>query len=148
MATLDIFRASVAAAALGFARRALDEALKRAKSRPMFGQTLADLQMTQATLADMATAVDSSALLTYRAAWLRDVQGERPTKEVAMAKMVATESAQDVIDSAVQLFGGMGVRRGVIVERLYREIRALRIYEGATEVQKLIIARALLKEES
>jgi alkylation response protein AidB-like acyl-CoA dehydrogenase len=148
MATLDIFRASVAAAAVGFARRALDEALNRSKTRKMFGQTLADFQMTQAKLADMATAIEASQLLAYRAAWLRDVRGERPTKEVAMAKMVATESAQQVIDSAVQIFGGLGVRRGQIVERLYREIRALRIYEGATEVQKLIIARSLLKEET
>jgi acyl-CoA dehydrogenase len=147
MSTLDIFRASVAAAACGFARRALDEAIRYSKGRQMFGQTLADFQMTQARLADMATAVESSQLLTYRAAWLRDVRGERPTKEVAMAKMTATESAQSVIDAAVQICGGMGVRRGSITERLYREIRALRIYEGATEVQKLIIARALLKEE-
>lgn len=145
MQTLDIFRASVAAAAVGFARRALDEAINRAKARRMFGQTLADFQMTQATLADMATAVDYSALLTYRAAWLHDCTDHRPTREVAMAKMTATESAQQVIDAAVQIFGGMGVRRGVIVERLYREIRALRIYEGATEVQKLIIARSLLR---
>lgn len=144
LATLDIFRASVAAAAVGFARRALDEAVARAKSRQMFGQTLADFQMTQAKLADMATAVESSQLLIYRAAWLRDVRGERPTKEVAMAKMQATESAQKVIDDAVQIFGGLGVTKGVIVESLYREIRALRIYEGATEVQKLIIARAIL----
>jgi acyl-CoA dehydrogenase len=148
MATLDIFRASVAAAAVGFARRALDEALRHAQNRTMFGQTLADFQITQAKLADMATAVDAAQLLTYRAAWLRDVRGERPTKEVAMAKMVATESAQQVIDAAVQLFGGLGVKRGEIVERLYREIRALRIYEGATEVQKLIIARALLKGDA
>lgn len=145
LATLDIFRASVAAAAIGFARRALDEAMNRAKSRQMFGQTLADFQITQAKFAEMATAIDASQLLTYRAAWLRDVRGERTTKEVAMAKMFATESAQQVIDSAVQIFGGLGVKRGVIVERLYREIRALRIYEGATEVQKLIIARALLE---
>jgi acyl-CoA dehydrogenase len=146
LATLDIFRASVAAAAIGFARRAFDEAVNRAKSREMFGQTLADLQMTQAKLAEMAAAIDASQLLTYRAAWLRDVRGARTTKEVAMAKMVATESAQQVIDSAVQIFGGLGVKRGMIVERLYREIRALRIYEGATEVQKLIIARAILSE--
>jgi acyl-CoA dehydrogenase len=146
LATLDIFRASVAAAAIGFARRAFDEAVNRAKSRQMFGQTLADFQMTQAKLAEMAAAVDASQLLTYRAAWLRDVRGARTTKEVAMAKMVATESAQQVIDSAVQIFGGLGVKRGMIVERLYREIRALRIYEGATEVQKLIIARAILSE--
>ena len=145
MQTLDIFRASVAAAALGFARRALDEALSRAKQRKMFGQTLADFQLTQAAIADMATAIDAAALLTYRAAWLRDVQGARTTREAAMAKMVATESAQQVIDRALQMFGGLGVVSGHPVERLYREIRALRIYEGATEVQKLIIARETLK---
>lgn len=145
MMTLDIFRASVAAAALGFARRALDEALARAKSRRMFGQTLADLQLTQAALGDMATAIDASALLTYRAAWMRDVQKQRTTREAAMAKMTATESAQAVIDRALQMFGGAGVVSGMPVEKLYREIRALRIYEGATEVQKLIIARELLK---
>jgi acyl-CoA dehydrogenase len=146
MQTLDIFRASVAGAALGFARRALDEALTYARQRRMFGQTLADFQMTQARLADMATAIEASALLTYQAAWLRDVKGASTTRQAAMAKMVATESAQQIIDGAVQLFGGLGVKRGQIVERLYREIRALRIYEGATEVQKLIIARSLLKE--
>ena len=145
MQTLDIFRASVAAAALGFARRALDEALARAKQRKMFGQTLADFQLTQAAIADMATAIDGAALLTYRAAWLRDVQGARTTREAAMAKMVATESAQQVIDRAVQIFGGLGVVSGHPVEKLYRDIRALRIYEGATEVQKLIIARETLK---
>jgi acyl-CoA dehydrogenase len=145
MQTLDIFRASVAAAALGFARRALDEALDRAKGRKMFGQTLADFQLTQAAIADMATAIDSAALLTYRAAWLRDVKGARTTREAAMAKMVATESAQQVIDRALQIFGGLGVVSGYPVEKLYREIRALRIYEGATEVQKLIIARETLK---
>jgi alkylation response protein AidB-like acyl-CoA dehydrogenase len=144
MQTLDIFRTSVAAAALGFARRALDEGLARARSRRMFGQTLADFQLTQARLAQMATAVDSAALLTYRAAWQRD-QGGSVTREAAMAKMVATESAQQVIDAAVQLWGGLGVVSGQVVERLYREIRALRIYEGATEVQQLIIARELLK---
>jgi len=148
MQTLDVFRASVAAAALGFARRALDEALARAASRKMFGQALADFQLTQAALADMATAIDTSALLTYRAAWLRDVRGARTTREAAMAKMVATESAQTVIDRAVQLFGGLGVVSGQPVERLYREIRALRIYEGATEVQKLIIARETLKNSA
>ena len=147
MATLDIFRASVAAAALGFGQRALDEALDHVQSRHMFGQRLADMQMTQARLADMATALDSARLLTYRAGWLRDVGQTRTTKEAAMAKMAATESAQQVIDSAVQLFGARGVERGSIVERLYREIRALRIYEGATEVQKLIIARELLPNE-
>jgi acyl-CoA dehydrogenase len=111
----------------------------------MFGATLADLQLTQATLGDMATMIDAAALLTYRAAWRRDVQGQPTTQEAAMAKMAATESAQRVIDAAVQMFGGRGVRSGEIVESLYREIRALRIYEGATEVQKLIIARELLK---
>jgi len=144
MQTLDIFRASVAAAAIGFARRALDESLSRAKSRKMFGQVLADFQLTQAALADMATGIDTSALLTYRAAWLRDVKGERTTRETAMAKMVATETAQQIIDRAVQIFGGLGVVSGQAVEKLYREIRALRIYEGATEVQKLIIARETL----
>jgi len=146
MQTLDIFRASVAAAALGFARRALDESLARAKQRKMFGQTLADFQLTQAAIADMATAIDSAALLTYRAAWLRDVKRARTTREAAMAKMVATESAQQVIDRAVQMLGGLGVVSGQPVEKLYREIRALRIYEGATEVQKLIIARETLKD--
>ena len=145
MRTLDIFRASVAAAALGFARRALDEAVARATSRKMFGQTLADFQLTQAALADMATGIDTSALLTYRAAWLRDVKGERTTREAAMAKMVSTETAQTVIDRAVQIFGGLGVVSGQAVEKLYREIRSLRIYEGATEVQKLVIAREMLK---
>ena len=144
MRTLDVFRTSVAAAALGFARRALDEGLARAKDRKMFGGVLADFQLTQAKLAQMATAVDSSALLTYRAAWQRD-RGRNVTREAAMAKMVATESAQEVIDAAVQLWGGLGVTKGQVVESLYREIRALRIYEGATEVQQLIIARELLK---
>jgi len=144
MRTLDVFRTSVAAAALGFARRALDEALGRAVSRRMFQGALADFQLTQARLAQMATAIDSAALLTYRAAWLRD-QGRSVTREAAMAKMTATENAQQVIDAAVQLFGGLGVVREQPVERLYREIRALRIYEGATEVQQLIIARELLK---
>lgn len=145
MATLDIFRTSVAAAALGFARRALDETLQRVTTRRMFGQTLADFQLTQAKLAQMATAIDSSALLVYRAAWQKD-QGKKVTKEAAMAKLTATESAQQVIDAAVQMFGGLGVVSEVPVERLYREIRSLRIYEGATEVQQLIIARELLKE--
>ena len=145
MATLDIFRTSVAAAALGFARRALDEALQRTTSRKMFGHTLADFQLTQAKLAQMATGIDAAALLTYRAAWLRD-QGERVTKEAAMAKLTATETAQQVIDAAVQMFGGQGVVSEQPVERLYREIRSLRIYEGASEVQQLIIARELLRE--
>jgi acyl-CoA dehydrogenase len=143
MRTLDIFRTSVAGAALGFAQRALDEALKQSLARPMFGKTLADLQLTQAALADMATEIDAARLQTYRAAWLRD-RGDTVTKEVAMAKMSATESAQRAIDRAVQIFGGRGVVHGETVERLYRDIRALRIYEGATEVQKLIIARELL----
>ena len=146
MRTLDVFRASVAAAALGFARRALDESLRYVGERRMFGTTLGDLQLTQAKLGEMATEIDAAALLTYRAAWRRDVQGARATREAAMAKMAATESAQRVIDAAVQLFGGRGVTRGEVVERLYREIRALRIYEGATEVQKLIVARELMNE--
>jgi acyl-CoA dehydrogenase len=145
METLDIFRASVAAAALGFARKALDEALLRARGRRMFGQVLADFQLTQAAIADMGTTLDSSALLTYRAAWLRDVKGVRTTREAAMAKLAATEGAHQVIDRAVQLFGGLGVQSGHVVEQLYREIRPLRIYEGASEVQKLIIAREMLK---
>ena len=145
MATLDVFRTSVAAAALGFARRALDEALQHATQRQMFGQVLADFQLTQAKLAEMATGIDTSALLTYRAAWQRD-QGRKVTKEAAMAKLHATETAQQVIDAALQMFGGLGVVSGQVVESLYREIRALRIYEGATEVQQLIIARELLKE--
>ncbi|MBL0419244.1 acyl-CoA dehydrogenase family protein [Ramlibacter sp. AW1] len=145
MRTLDVFRTSVAAAALGFARRALHEGLSHATSRRMFNQALADFQLTQAKLADMATTVDSSALLVYRAAWLRD-QGRTVTREAAMAKLAATEGAQRVIDQAVQMFGGLGVTRGQVVESLYREIRALRIYEGASEVQQLIIARELLKE--
>jgi len=145
MRNLDVFRTTVAAAALGFARRALDEARARARDRRMFGQRLADLQLTQAKLADMATGIEAGALLTYRAAWLRDVRKVRVTREAAMAKMQATEAAQSVIDDAVQILGGLGVMRGHPVERLYREVRALRIYEGATEVQKMIIARELLK---
>ncbi len=144
MRTLDVFRTSVAAAALGFARRALQEGLRQAHQRPMFGATLADLPLTQAKLAEMACTVDSAALLVYRAAWQRD-QGQTITREAAMAKLMATEGAQQVIDAAVQLHGGRGVRRGEIVESLYREIRALRIYEGASEVQQLIIGRDLLK---
>jgi len=145
METLDVFRASVGAAALGFARRALDEALMRARTRKMFGQALAEFQLTQAAVADMATDIDACALLTYRAAWLRDVKRVRTTREAAMAKLAATESAQRVIDRAMQIFGGLGVQSGHIVERLYREIRPLRIYEGASEVQKLVIAREMLK---
>ncbi len=145
MRTLDVFRTSVAAAALGFARRALDEALQRATTRKMFKGVLADFQLTQAKLAQMATTIDSAALLTYRAAWQRD-QGRNVTREAAMAKLSATEGAQQVIDAAVQIFGGLGVVSEQPVERLYREIRSLRIYEGATEVQQLIIARELLKD--
>jgi acyl-CoA dehydrogenase len=144
MRTLDIFRASVAAAALGFARRALDEAAAWSKQRHMFGGMLADQQLTQATLGDMATDIDAAALLTYRAAWQRDVVGSRTTREAAMAKLAATEHAQRVIDRALQLHGGRGVQVGAVVERLYREIRALRIYEGASEVQRLIIGRETL----
>ncbi|UGQ47623.1 acyl-CoA dehydrogenase family protein [Massilia endophytica] len=147
MATLDVFRTSVAAAALGFARRAFDEAIAHAQQRKMFGQTLADFQLTQAKLAQMAAGIDAAALLTYRAAWQRD-QGRKVTKEAAMAKMQATETAQQVIDAAVQMFGGLGVMSGHPAETLYREIRALRIYEGATEVQQLIIARELLRERA
>ncbi len=144
MATLDIFRSTVGAAALGFARHALDLALERAATRQLFGGQLADLQIIQAKLADMALAVDASALLVYRAAWTRDVVAERVTREASMAKLYATESAQMVIDEAVQIFGGQGVVSGAAVEKLYREIRALRIYEGASEVQKVVIAKAAL----
>lgn len=144
MATLDIFRSSVAAAALGFARRAMYEALRRATARKMFGQALADFQLTQAKLAKMATDIDAAALLTYRAAWLKDL-GRPVTVEAAMAKMTATEIAQQVIDAAVQIFGALGVVSEAPVERLYREIRPLRIYEGATEVQQLIVARGIIK---
>ena len=145
MRNLDIFRTTVAGAALGFARRALDEAVSRSRQRQMFGHTLAEFQMTQAKLADMATSIDAGALLAYRSAWVKDVKKQRVTREAAMAKMFATEAAQRVIDDAVQLCGGLGVTRGHPVERLYREVRALHIYEGATEVQKFIIARELLR---
>ena len=144
MSVLDVFRATVGAAALGFARRALDEAVGRACTRQLFGAPLFDLQLTQAHLADMALDVDASALLVYRSAWAKDHGQARVTREAAMAKLYATESAQRTIDQAVQLFGGQGVVSGHIVEKLYREIRALRIYEGASEVQKVIIARQLL----
>jgi acyl-CoA dehydrogenase len=145
MATLDVFRSTVGAAALGFARRALHETIEHAATRKLFGAPLGDLQMTQAAIADSASEVDASALLVYRAAWTKDQGAARVTREAAMAKMVATESAQRVIDRAVQLHGGLGVTKGVKVEELYREIRALRIYEGATEVQKIVIARELMK---
>jgi acyl-CoA dehydrogenase len=144
MATLDVFRATVAAAALGFARRALDETLKHVRDRRMFEGTLADLQLVQGAIAEMALDVDAAALLVYRAAWAKDSGAARVTREASMAKLFATERAQRVIDQAVQLHGGDGVRRGHIVERLYRDIRALRIYEGASEVQKVIIARQML----
>jgi acyl-CoA dehydrogenase len=144
MATLDVFRTTVGAAALGFARRALDETTRRARGRRLFGAPLADLQMVQGHIADMALDVDAAALLVYRAAWIKDNGAVRVTREAAMAKLFATDRAQDVIDKAVQIHGGDGVRRGHIVERLYREIRALRIYEGASDVQKVVIARQVL----
>ena len=144
MRTLDVFRTSVAAAACGFARRALEEALAHARGRGMFGRQLSDFQLTQAALAEMAAALDAALLLTLRAAWLRDT-GRAFTAAAAMAKLTATESAQSIIDRALQMFGGRGVVHGEVVERLYREIRALRIYEGASEVQKLVVARELLK---
>jgi acyl-CoA dehydrogenase len=146
MATLDLFRTTVGAAALGFARRALDEATGRALTRKLGAGTLADNAIVQAMLAEMVLDVDASALLVYRAAWLRDVKGKRNSREAALAKLHATDSAQAVIDKAVQIFGGLGVTRGVPVESLYREIRALRIYEGASEVQKVVIARNHLAE--
>ncbi len=146
LATLDVFRSTVAAAALGFARHALAEAISHVKARSVFGKPLAEHQLTQARIADMALAVDASALLVYRAAWTRDTQSDRVTREAAMAKLFSTESAQQVIDSAVQLLGGRGVVSGATVELLYREIRALRIYEGTSEIQKLVIAGAVLGE--
>jgi acyl-CoA dehydrogenase len=145
MATLDIFRSTVGAAALGIAKRALDEAADRAATRMLFGRSLGDLQMTQAALAESAAEVDAAALLVYRAAWTKDTGAERITRESSIAKMFATEIGQKVVDRAVQIFGGNGVRVGSKAEALYREIRALRIYEGATEVQKVIIARELMK---
>ena len=144
MATLDVFRTTVGAAALGFARRALDETLKRAANRNLFGAPLGDMQMVQGHLADMAVEIDAAALLIYRAAWTKDQGASRVTREAAMAKLFATEAAQRVIDAAVQLHGGEGVRSGSPVEMLYREIRALRIYEGASDVQKIVIARSVL----
>ena len=144
MATLDVFRSTVAAAALGFSRRAFDEAAARTVARQLFGAPMSELQLVQAALADMALKIDASALLIYRAAWLKDQGAPRVTREAAMAKLYATDEAQAVIDAAVQLFGGLGVVSGHPVERLYREIRALRIYEGASEVQKIVIARQVL----
>jgi acyl-CoA dehydrogenase len=144
MSVLDTFRPTVGAAALGFARRALDESIARTQQRELFGAPLFDLQMVQGHLADMALDVDAAALLVYRAAWAKDTGAARITREAAMAKLFATDRAQDVIDRAVQLHGGDGVRRGHIVESLYREIRALRIYEGASDVQKVVIARQVM----
>ena len=141
MSVLDIFRPTVGAAALGFARRAFDEALARATGRELFGAPMAELQMVQAMLAEMALDIDAAALLVYRAAWAKDAGAKRVTREAAMAKLHASEAAQRVIDKAVQIHGGAGVTSGNVVERLYREIRSLRIYEGASEVQKVIIAR-------
>jgi acyl-CoA dehydrogenase len=144
MSVLDVFRSTVAAAALGFARRALDESVARVRSRELFGAPMSELQMVQGHIADMALDVDAAALLIYRAAWLKDSGAPRISREAAMAKLYATDRAQDVIDKAVQIHGGDGVRRGSVPERLYREIRALRIYEGASDVQKVIIARQTL----
>ena len=144
MSVLDVFRSTVGAAALGFARRALDESVKRATERKLFGAPMAELQMVQGHIADMALDVDAAALLVYRAAWTKDMGAARVTREAAMAKLFATDRAQEVIDKAVQLHGGDGVRRGHIVESLYREIRALRIYEGASDVQKVVIARQVM----
>ncbi|MBN8245037.1 acyl-CoA dehydrogenase family protein [Nitratireductor aquimarinus] len=145
MSVLDVFRSTVGAAALGFARRALDETLDRAGSRELFGAPLFDLQMVQGHIAEMALDIDAAALLIYRAAWTKDMGAPRVTREAAMAKLFATDRAQEVIDKAVQIHGGDGVRRGHIVESLYREIRALRIYEGASDVQKVVIARQTMK---
>ena len=144
MSVLDVFRSTVGGAALGFARRALDESISRATSRELFGAPLFDLQMVQGHIADMALDVDAAALLVYRAAWTKDMGAARVTREAAMAKLYATDRAQSVIDKAVQLHGGDGVRKGHIVESLYREIRALRIYEGASDVQKVVIARQVM----
>ncbi len=148
LGTLDVFRATVGAAALGFARRALAEALAHASSRRAFGTTLSEFQLVRAKLADMATAIDAAALLVYRAAWTKDAQKRRVTREAAMAKAFATEAAQRVIDDAVQIMGALGVVAGSTVETLYREIRPLRIYEGATDIQRLVIARSLLEEDA
>lgn len=148
LGSLDLLRSAVGAAALGFARRALDEAIAFAKKRQAFGKQLSEFQMTQAKLAEMALAIDTSALLVYRAAWAYDTGAERVTREAAMAKLHATESAQRVIDDAVQILGGRGVVSGAVVEQLYREIRSLRIYEGTSEIQKLVIATQVLKQNA
>jgi acyl-CoA dehydrogenase len=147
LGTLDLFRPTVGAAALGLARRALDEAVEWCRRRQVFGRALAEFQLTQARVADMALDIDAAALLVYRAAWTRDVAGRRVTREAAMAKLHATEAAQRVVDAAVQLFGGRGVVAGETVERLYREVRALRIYEGTSEIQRLVIAGQVLAQE-
>jgi acyl-CoA dehydrogenase len=146
MSTLDVFRSTVGAAALGFARRAFDETKAHVRSRRLFGSPLSALQLTQGAVADMALDIDASALLVYRAAWTKDAGAQRVTREAAMAKLFATEAAGRVCDRAVQLFGGRGVTRGEIVERLYRDVRALRIYEGASEIQKVVIARSSMEE--
>ena len=146
MSSLDVFRSTVGAAALGFARRAYDEAIGQARTRKAFGKAIAEHQMVQAKIADMALKIDAAALLVYRSAWTRDAAGERVTREAAMAKLYATESAQEIVDEAVQIFGGTGVVTGSTVERLYREVRALRIYEGTSEIQRLIIAGQALSE--
>ena len=148
MSSLDVFRSTVGAAALGFARRAYDEAIGQARTRKAFGKAIAEHQMVQAKIADMALKIDAAALLVYRSAWTRDAAGERVTREAAMAKLYATESAQEIVDEAVQIFGGMGVVTGSTVERLYREVRALRIYEGTSEIQRLIIAGQALAESA
>jgi len=148
LSTLDVFRSTVGAAALGLARRAMDEATGRAKSRVVFGQPLANFQMTQQKIAEMAAEIDASALLVYRAAWTKDQGAERVTREAAIAKMYATESAQRVIDNAVQIFGSLGVVTGTAVEELYRDIRPLRIYEGTTEIQKMVVAREVFKDKT
>ncbi|MDC0190346.1 acyl-CoA dehydrogenase family protein [Rhodospirillales bacterium] len=147
MATLDVFRTTVGAASLGFARRAMDEAVARSKQREAFGKPISEFQLIQEKIADMAVKIDAMALLIYRSAWTKDVKGTRVTRESSMAKLYGTEAAQEVIDQAVQIFGGMGVVSGVTVERLYREIRALRIYEGTSEIQKLVIAGQTLSQE-
>ncbi|MEO9170933.1 MAG: acyl-CoA dehydrogenase family protein [Candidatus Baltobacteraceae bacterium] len=145
MATLDVFRSTVGAAALGFARRAMAETIAHTQSRKLFGAPLAAMQLTQSAIAGMATEIDASALLVYRAAWVKDAGAERVTREAAMAKLYATEAAGRICDRAVQLFGGRGVTRGEIAERLYRDVRALRIYEGSSEIQQLVIARQTLE---
>lgn len=147
MATLDVFRSTVGAAALGFSRRAMDETISHTSSRQLFGAPLSALQLTQAAIAQMATDIDASALLVYRAAWTKDSGAERITREAAMAKLFATEAAGRICDRAVQLFGGRGVTRGEIIERIYRDVRALRIYEGASEIQQIVIARQTLEEQ-